>query len=111
MTLLNVPTELLEEVIVFLVHIVGLDESMKLRLICRKADRPTLTLLLIANRAVRCSCPAMHIPSTERRSSLQKNEPAYASQAYSVKDAQRAIQQAVFRDPPYSRLPHQAYFP
>lgn len=37
MGLLNVPTEILEEVVVLVIQAVGLDEAMKLRLICRKA--------------------------------------------------------------------------
>jgi hypothetical protein len=38
MPLLNVPTEILEEVVMLVFQAAGLDEATKLRLTCRKTD-------------------------------------------------------------------------
>jgi hypothetical protein len=40
MTLLDAPNEVLQEVVVLVIHTVGLDEAMKLRFICREINPP-----------------------------------------------------------------------
>ena len=46
MALLSFPTEILEEVVMLVIQDVGLDEAMKLRLICRKANHLDLRFQL-----------------------------------------------------------------
>lgn len=64
MSLLIVPTEILDEVVMLVFQAVGLDEAAKLRLICRKADHPPFQIQPNTDRAVQRSCPAIHISST-----------------------------------------------